>query len=84
MDDQRKLQYSMRFPVMKNSQDEQIQPSNMMLHNGEANLVFTDKANPSLMYNFDMEAGKIVETFQAHKDDKVNEMRHLTNKVKNG
>ena len=31
-----------------------------------------------------MEAGKIIETFKAGKDDKVNDMRHLTNRYKNG
>jgi len=36
------------------------------------------------MFNFDMEAGKIVEQFTADKDAKVSGMRHLTNKFKNG
>ena len=47
-------------------------------------MIFCDKADQTQMFNFDMEAGKIVETFKAAKDDKVNDMKHLTNKFKNG
>jgi hypothetical protein len=32
----------------------------MMLLNGEHTLVFTDSNNPDMLYDFDLETGKIV------------------------
>lgn len=55
-----------------------------MLHNSESQMIFCDEHDPSQMYNFDMEAGKIVESFVADNDKKYSAIKHLTNKFKNG
>lgn len=47
-------------------------------------MVFCDKNDPTQLYNFDMETGKIVEQFTADDDTNFNEMRHITNRIKNG
>ena len=46
--------------------------------------MFTDSNDPSKIFNFDLEAGKIVEEFTSSADQKVNELNHITNKIKNG
>lgn len=55
-----------------------------MLHNNESQMIFCDSHDTSQLYNFDMEAGKIVEQFTVDKDKKVSNMRHITNRFKNG
>lgn len=75
----------MSFPVLKNELDDSIiHPYSLMLHNGESQLIFTDKNDSSQIFNFDLEAGKIVEQYQADKSIDTSKIRHLTNKIKNG
>lgn len=47
-------------------------------------MIFTDKNDPSQIFNFDMEKGKIIEQFTADKSIDTNRLRHLCNKWKNG
>ena len=62
------VNYDMSFPVLKNENDESIiNPSSLILHNGESQMIFTDKNDSSQIFNFDLEAGKIVEQYQADK-----------------
>jgi len=62
------VNYDMSFPVLKNENDQSIiNPSSLILHNGESQLIFTDKNDSSQIFNFDLEAGKIVEQYQADK-----------------
>jgi hypothetical protein len=75
----------MSFPVLKNENDQSIiNPSSLILHNGESQLIFTDKNDSSQIFNFDLEAGKIVEQYQADKSANTSQIRHLTNRQKNG
>ena len=55
-----------------------------MLHNSEGQMIFCDKNDPSQLYNFDMERGKIVEQFTSHSDKTLSSLRHITNARKNG
>jgi hypothetical protein len=42
------VNYDMSFPVLKNQLDDSIiNPSSLMLHNGESQLIFTDKNDSS-------------------------------------
>ena len=75
----------MKFPILKNEKDDSvINPSSLMLHQNESQLIFTDKNDPSQIFNFDMEKGKIIEQFTADKSIDTNRLRHLCNKWKNG
>lgn len=74
----------MKFPLLKNENQEVIKPQNVMLHQGESQMIFSDSHDPSQLFNFDLETGKIVEQFQANKDSKFSKLNHITNKVKNG
>jgi len=47
-------------------------------------MIFSDRNDPSQLFNFDMETGKIVDQFTTEKDQKLNLMRHITQKWKNG
>lgn len=78
------LEHHMNLPVLKNEFDEVIKPMHLMLHNGESQLIFTDSRNNNKITLFDLNKGQIVETFQASKDKSLDEIRHLTSKVKNG
>lgn len=67
---------------MTNDAGEFIHPSSLILHKGESNMLFTDKNDPSQIFNYDMDYGKIVEQFNANVN--LSEIRHLTNQAKNG
>lgn len=67
---------------MTNDAGEFIHPFSLILHKGESNMLFTDKNDPSQIFNYDMEYGKIVEQFNANVN--LSEIRHLTNQAKNG
>ena len=77
----------MALPVLKNDKDEKIKPQNLILHNGEGQMIFNDAKDPSQLFNFDLEKGKIIEQFtttdEKSKFDTAS-IRHLTNKFKNG
>jgi len=51
-----------------------------MLHNGESNLLFTDKNDRCKMFNFDLEAGKIVSEFETH----AHGVNSISSQTKNG
>jgi hypothetical protein len=67
---------------LTNEEGNVIHPHSLILHQNESQLLFTDKNDPTQIFNFDMEAGKIVEQFQANVD--MSKLRHLTNQHKNG
>jgi hypothetical protein len=50
----------MHLPAMKNKQGVELAPENLVLHNNEMSMMFTDKASKK-MYNFDLEKGQIVD-----------------------
>ena len=56
-----KLSFDMKLPVLKNEDQEVIRPSNLMLHQGESQMIFSDSRDPTQLFNFDLETGKIVE-----------------------
>ena len=72
------------FPILKDEEDQVIKPCNLMLHRGEGSLLFCNELDKSQMFNFDLEAGKIVEQFTAEKHSGNSQMRQLTSRVKNG
>jgi len=57
-----------------------IEPDNLMLHNGESNLLFTDKNDRKMMFNFDLEAGKVVSEFETH----AHGVNAIASQTKNG
>ena len=49
--------------MTKDSNGKVIEPANLLMHNNENSLLFIDKSNPTKVFNFDMEHGKIVSEF---------------------
>jgi hypothetical protein len=41
-----------------------FEPKNLVFHNNESNLLFSDKNEPNLIVNYDMACGKIVNQFK--------------------
>ena len=74
----------MDFPKIVNEYGDKIKPCNVMLHQNESQMIFCDEHDRSQLYNFDMEAGKIVEQFTADKNQQLSKMQHIANRVKNG
>ena len=77
------LNYEMALPKLKSEDGFTIRPSNVMLHDQESRLIFTDENDTSQLYNFDLETGKIVERFQAQDDMDWAKLRHLASAKKN-
>ncbi len=57
----------MHLPVFKETKGNVLQPENLLLHNSECNLLFTDKQTKHL-YNFDLEKGEIVDSIPYKQD----------------
>jgi len=51
----------MKFPLIKNENEDVINPCNVMLHNNEGHMIFSDDKDTSQLFSFDMEHGKIIE-----------------------
>jgi hypothetical protein len=66
--------------MIKDSKGNIIEPTNLMLHNGESNLLFIDKFDQKRMFNFDLEGGKVVSEFNTHK----NGVDMISSQTKNG
>jgi len=62
-DNERRNQIEHSFVIenIKNDNGDIIIPQNMMLHNGESHLIFTDANDSTQIYNFNLETGKVVE-----------------------
>lgn len=50
----------MDFPLIKDYNDNVINPKNLLLHQGENKLVFMNENNADSVFLFDLEKGKIV------------------------
>lgn len=59
------MDYLMHLPVLKNSDGDIINPTNVMLHNSEGQMIFLDEKEKNKVYTFDLEHGKIVDEFHA-------------------
>ena len=59
-----RLAHQMNFPKIKNEKGQTIQPTNMLLHNNESQLIFMNESDPSQVAIFDLEKGKIVQTLE--------------------
>lgn len=67
---------------MRNGHGKELAPENLILHNNEASMMFSDKDSRKL-YNFDLEKGKIVDEIE-WKDDLVsNDIVRISNDRKN-
>jgi hypothetical protein len=53
-----------------------------MLHNTEANLFFNNERDPTQLFQFDLESGKIVQQVQTGKE--FIDFKQITNETKNG
>ena len=62
------IQFESKLPKMKNDAGDIINPSSLILHKGESNMLFTDENDTSQIFNYDLEYGKIVEQFNANEN----------------
>lgn len=86
LDNERKnaLKHSFTIDKIKNENGETVHPVNMMLHDSENRLIFSDAHDTSQIFNFDLETGKVVEQFQAAEDEQYSKLNHLTSTIRNG
>jgi hypothetical protein len=75
------LEYLAHLDVMKDEDGNVLEPENCVLHNDEQNLLFTDKQNESVVFNYNIEVGKIVEEYDVGKKGAI---KMIQNNVKNG
>lgn len=50
----------MHLPLLQDSKNNLLHPENLVLHNNETKLMFTDKGSQKLI-NFDLETGQIID-----------------------
>lgn len=51
----------MKMKPMKNADGDRIYPSNVILHQNESQMIFSDAKDVSQLFDLDLETGKIVE-----------------------
>ena len=69
-------------PLINPKTGEHFEPKNLLLHNNESSMLFMDKFDRNCLVNYDLETGKIVETYdlQGHCNEGV---KMITNEAKN-
>lgn len=78
------IKYSFQINNIKNADGEAVHPMNMMLHRGENRMIFSDANDASQLFDYDLEAGQVVEQFQATADSTYAPLTHLSATVRNG
>jgi len=79
--EEQRLKYIMHFPLIKDSKGQIVNPSNLILHNNEQNILIKDEDNMSKIINYDLEKGQVVDEFSLQEDDK--QADRLTGEFKN-
>ena len=80
--DHQKLSFVTDLPPIKNKAGDAVMPSNLLLHDSEGKLVFKSESDPSKVYVFDLESGKIVQEIRTGKEEIS--FNQLCNETKNG
>ena len=57
----------MDFPKIYNAEGYLVNPKNLLLHNGESQMIFSNEQDPSKISFFDLEKGKIVQQYDGSK-----------------
>ncbi len=70
------------MPVLKDLHNQPIMPSNLLLHDNEGQLVFKNESDPSQLFVYDLETGKVVQEIKTGKE--VVKFNHINNDLKNG
>ena len=69
------------MPVLK-YEDQTVTPSNLLLHDNEGQLVFKNENDPSQVFIYDLESGKVVQQIKTGKTPVS--FNHIANDTKNG
>jgi hypothetical protein len=80
--DHQKLSYVTDLPTFKNKDGDYVNPSNLLLHDNENQLVFKSESDPSKVFIFDLESGKLISEMKTGKEQ-IN-FNQLCNETKNG
>lgn len=59
------------MPIVKEVDGTHVTPSNLLLHENEGKLVFKNEKDPSKIYIYDLETGKLQQTIKTGKDKVV-------------
>ena len=76
------LEHCTDLPVIVDKDHDPIVPTNLLLHDNEGQLVFRNDKDPSQIFIFDLESGKIVQEVHTGKD-KI-KFEQINNDMKNG
>jgi hypothetical protein len=80
--DHQKISFVTDLPTIKNKDGDSITPSNLLLHDNENQLVFKSESDPSKVFIFDLESGKVIQEIKTGKEQ-IN-FNQLCNDTKNG
>jgi len=80
--DTQKISFVTDLPVIKDHRGDAVTPANLLLHDQEGQLVFKSESDPSKVFIFDLESGKIVQEVRTGKE--TVRFNQLCNDIKNG
>ena len=78
--DQLKISHVTDLPIVKTAKGDIVQPSNLLLHDSEGQLVFKNEVDPSQLYIYDLETGKVLQEL----DTAGINFNSIANDTKNG
>jgi VID27 C-terminal WD40-like domain len=67
--DQQKIQHVTDLPIVKEADGSVVTPSNLLLFDNEGKMVFKNEKNPSKLYVYDLETGKLEQTIKTGKEE---------------
>ena len=76
------LQHVTDMPLIMGKDHEPIIPTNLLLHDNEGQMVFKNEKEPSELFLFDLESGKVVQEIKTGKE-KI-KFEQINNDMKNG
>jgi hypothetical protein len=70
------------LPLIMGKNKDPVMPTNLLLHDNEGQLVFKNDNDPSQLFIFDLESGKIVQEIKTGKE--TIKFEQINNDIKNG
>jgi WD40 repeat protein len=70
------------LPIVETIKGDQVQPCNLLLHDNEGQLVFKNEKDPTQLFIYDLETGKVVQQIKTGKE--IIKFNSISNDMKNG
>jgi hypothetical protein len=80
--DHAQVQHVTDLPLIMGKNKDPVMPTNLLLHDNEGQLVFKNDNDPSQLFIFDLESGKIVQEIKTGKE--IVKFEQINNDIKNG